>query len=76
METAATAAIIELISGVGFPIACVVVLFWFIYKLQNESTKREERLMAIIEDYGSKLAEITSTIEAINEKIDRYHMTE
>ncbi len=68
------AAIIELITGVGFPIACVVVLFWFIHKLQSESVKREDRLMIIIEDYGKKLAEITTTIEAINEKIDRYHM--
>lgn len=68
------AGVIELITGVGFPIACVVVLFWFIHKLQSESVKREDRLMLIIEDYGKKLAEITSTIEAINEKIDRYHM--
>lgn len=76
MEAAAAATVVELITGVGFPIACVIFLGWFIYKLQNESVKREERLMAIIEDYGSKLAEITSTIEAINEKIDRYHMAE
>lgn len=68
------AAIVELITGVGFPIACVILLGFFIYKLQNESVQREERLMNIIEDYGTKLAEITSTIEAINEKIDRYHM--
>lgn len=68
------AAIVELITGVGFPIACVILLGFFIYKLQNESVQREERLMKIIEDYGTKLAEITSTIEAINEKIDRYHM--
>ncbi len=65
--------ILEVITTVGFPIACVIALFWFIYKLQSESVKREERLMGIIEDYGSKLAEITTTIEAINEKIDRYH---
>lgn len=71
---AVVATIIELITGLGFPIACVVVLFFFIYKLQGESAKREERLMGIIEDYGTKLAEITTTIEAINEKIDRYHM--
>lgn len=68
--------IMELITTVGFPIACVIALFWFIYKLQVESVKREERLMAIIEEYGSKLAEITSTINAINDKIDRYHMSE
>lgn len=69
-----TAGLIEIITTVGFPIACVIALFWFIYKLQSESVKREERLMGIIEDYGEKLAEITNTIEAINEKIDRYHM--
>ena len=68
------AVILEIITTVGFPIACVIALFWFIYKLQSESVKREERLMVIIENYGTKLAEITTTIEAINEKIDRYHM--
>ena len=68
--------ILEIISTVGFPIACVVALFFFIYKLQQESVKREERLMAIIEEYGSKLAEITATINSINDKIDRYHMME
>ena len=68
------AAIVELITGVGFPIACVILLGFFIYKLQNESVQREERLMNIIEDYGTKLAETTSTIKAINEKIDRSHM--
>ena len=68
------AVLIEIVSTLGFPIACVIALFFFVYKLQNESVKREERLMGIIENYGTKLAEITSTIEAINEKIDRYHM--
>ena len=67
------AVILEAITTVGFPIACVIALFWFVYKLQNESVKREERLMVIIESYGTKLAEITNTIEAINEKIDRFH---
>ena len=70
----AVASIVELITNVGFPMACVIVLFWFIYKLQTESKEREERLMKIIENYGTKLAEITATIDAINDKIDRYHM--
>lgn len=68
------AAITELITGVGFPIALVIVLLWFVYKLQNESKLREERLMKIVEEYGTKLAEITTTINAINDKIDKYHM--
>lgn len=70
----AVAGIVELITNVGFPVACVIILFWFIYKLQTESKEREERLMNIIENYGVKLAEITATIDAINDKIDRYHM--
>lgn len=68
------AAIVELITGVGFPIALVVVLLWFVFKLQSESKSREERLMIIVEEYGTKLAEITTTINAINDKIDKYHM--
>lgn len=67
------AIIAELISTIGFPIALVVVLMWFIFKLQNESVAREERLMKVIEEYGKKLAEISSAINAINDKIDRYH---
>lgn len=70
------AVIIEFISTLGFPIACVIALFFFVYKLQQESVKREERLMGIIEEYGGKLAEITATINSINDKIDRYHMTD
>ena len=65
--------IAELIGTIGFPIALVVVLMWFIFKLQNESVAREERLMKVIEEYGKKLAEISSAINAINDKIDRYH---
>ena len=68
------AAIVELITGVGFPITIVIVLLWFVFKLQSESKAREERLMKIVEEYGTKLAEITTTINAINDKIDRYNM--
>lgn len=67
--------IIEFISTLGFPIACVIALFFYIYKIQQESVNREDRLLKIVEDYGVKLAEITATIDAINDKIDRCNMS-
>lgn len=61
MNSAMIASAIELITNVGFPIACVVVMAWFIYtmfkkimanaeanmeKVQNRCKEREEILYA------------------------------
>lgn len=40
-----TAAFVELITSVGFPIACVIALGIFVWRLYTQSVKREERLM-------------------------------
>ena len=40
-----TGLIIELISTLGFPIACVVALGVFVWKIYNQSITREEKLM-------------------------------
>lgn len=40
-----TGLIIELISTLGFPIACVVALGFFVWKIYNQSITREEKLM-------------------------------
>ena len=48
---------INLITELGFPIACVVGLAWFVYKLYKDSVKREDLLRA----------EITES-QAINKK--------
>jgi chromosome segregation ATPase len=37
--------IIELISTLGFPIACVVALGIFVWKIYNQSITREDKLM-------------------------------
>lgn len=37
--------IIELISTLGFPIACVVALGVFVWKIYNQSITREDKLM-------------------------------
>ena len=54
-----------MISTVGFPIACVIALGLFVFKLQGESTARENKLMEIIQTYGEKLQGITSTLERL-----------
>ena len=35
--------IMDLITTIGFPTALVVVLLWFIFKLQAESKERENK---------------------------------
>ena len=40
--------IVELITTVGFPIAMVIVLGWFIWHIYKQSVVREEKLMAEI----------------------------
>lgn len=39
------ATIIELISTLGFPIACVLALGFFVWKIYNQSIDRENKLM-------------------------------
>jgi chromosome segregation ATPase len=42
------AAFVELIPTLGFPIACVIALGVFVWKIYNQSVIREEKLMAEI----------------------------
>lgn len=57
--------IAELVTGVGFPIAIVIVLLWFIFKLQNESVTREEKLYSVIATFGEKLSEIGNALTKV-----------
>lgn len=43
-----TAAIVELITTLGFPIVCVLALGFFVWKIYQQSVIREEKLMAEI----------------------------
>lgn len=36
-------AITQIIGSLGFPIACVIILFWYVY--QRDRTEKEEREM-------------------------------
>lgn len=43
-------AITELITTLGFPIACVVAMAFFIWKIYKQSVEREATLMVAIEE--------------------------
>lgn len=57
---------IELLSTVGFPIACVLALGIFVFKLWQQSVQREEKLMSEITEnrvVNTKFAEIIAKYE-------------
>ena len=58
--------LIELIPTLGFPIVMVIALGFFVYKLWQQSVKREEVLMAEITEnriVNTKFAEIIGQYE-------------
>jgi hypothetical protein len=79
--------ITELIATLGFPIACVLALGIFVYKLWQQSVKREERLMEeitenrivntkfaeIIAEYKTTLGEIKTDIKDIKDTLHISH---
>lgn len=57
---------VELISTLGFPIACVIALGVFVWNIYKQSVKREELLMAEITEnrlINQKFAEIIAGYE-------------
>lgn len=77
------AVIAELIGAVGFPIACVLFLGFFIWKIYNQSVAREASLMAEIEEnrkvneraietialYAERLTHIENNITEIKDDV-------
>ena len=77
---------VELITSLGFPIACVLALGFFVYKLWQQSVDREKTLLSeitenrlvnqrfaeIIAQYEIKLDEIKSDVKEIK---DTLHIT-
>lgn len=56
----------ELIATLGFPVVCVIALGYFVYKLWQQSVKREEKLMEEITEnrlVNTKFAEIIAKYE-------------
>ena len=77
-------AFVELISSVGFPIACVIAMGLFIFKIYNKSVEREQALREeikesqsingkfaeIINRYSIELSEIKTDVKEIKEDIN------
>ena len=75
--------IVALITNLGFPIACVIALGVFVYKLWQQSVEREKVLMAeitenrlvntkfaeIIAGYDVTLGEIKSDVKEIKDTL-------
>ena len=78
---------VELIASLGFPIACVLALGFFVYKLWQQSVKREEKLIEeitenrvvnakfaeIIAEYKTTLGEIKTDVKDIKETLHISH---
>ena len=61
---------VELISTVGFPIACVIAMGIFIFKIYKKSEDREEKLMIEIGKTREVNAQAIETIAHYAEKLD------
>ena len=61
--------IVELISGVGLPIALVIIMGLFIYKLYKDSVKREETLTNEITENRKVNAKAIETIAIYAERL-------
>lgn len=59
--------IITLISSVGFPIVCCVVLFWFMYKVNNQHSEDMQRITETINENTQVLIKLA---ERLGEDID------
>ena len=70
---------LTIITEVGFPVAAVIAMAWFIYKIYKQSVKREDLLMKEITEnrlvitqavetislYGDRLKNIEESIDSI-----------
>lgn len=61
---------VELLATVGFPIVCVIALGIFVYKLWQESVKREKTLMAEIAENREINAKAIETIGNYASKLE------
>lgn len=64
-----TGMFIELIGSVGLPIALVVAMGWFIYKLYQDSVKREEKLTQQIDESRAINAKAIETLSLYSERL-------
>ena len=63
----------NLISSLGFPIACAVavayVFYSFLKTYQTENAKREERFLTTIGDFSTTIEKLTTTLATIDSRL-------
>ena len=62
--------VFQMIDNHGFPIVCVVALCIFIYKIYQQSVKREERLYSQIDKFGESLDGFNTTLTKIDARLE------
>jgi len=62
--------ITELIASVGFPMACVIAMGYFIFNIYKKSVERENTLMTEIKENREVNAKALETIAHYAEKLD------
>lgn len=62
--------ITDLIATLGFPIACVIAMGLFIYKIYQKSEEREDKLLIEIEENRRINAEAIATIGKYAESLE------
>lgn len=63
------ASILEIISTVGFPIAAVVAMAWFVFKIYKKSEEREDKLMEELQECRLINAKAIETITLYAERL-------
>lgn len=58
--------ILTVISTVGFPIACCLILFWFMYKNDNSHKEEVNKLTEAIQNNTIVMQKLVDRIEAKN----------
>lgn len=62
--------IVNIINSVGFPIACVVVLFWLLYKEQKSHETESDKWCDAFNNNSSVLKENTKALESLQKAIE------
>ena len=64
---------ISIIQTVGFPIACVIALGYYLYtinkQMRDENATREERLYKIIDQQSEQMCALKTSIDTLNDTI-------
>jgi hypothetical protein len=63
--------LIDLIPTLGFPIACVIAMGIFIYKIYNASVEREKKLMIELTETRKVNAQAIETISKYAESLEK-----